>query len=131
MICHVGDMKCCEHNKAPTEAFSPASDMTLCVARAPGYNTKAIMCECVPSPILAGQLLIREAEGKERATSVIILYMKSRVAMCVGMVMRPEMSPPFSIQKVEIVLRDVGVPFQWLKTTPRFSDTLIPTKNEI
>ena len=29
------------------------------------------------------------------------------VAMCVGMVMRPEMSPPFSIQKVEIVLRDV------------------------
>ena len=29
------------------------------------------------------------------------------VEMCVGMVMRPEMSPPFSIQKVEIVLRDV------------------------
>ena len=32
---------------------------------------------------------------------------ETEVAMYVGMVMRPEMSPPFSIQKVEIVLRDV------------------------
>ena len=35
------------------------------------------------------------------------IYMGLMVATCVGMVMRPEMSPPFSIQKVEIVLRDV------------------------
>ena len=38
---------------------------------------------------------------------------------------------PFAIQKVETVLRDIRVPFQWLKTTPRFSDTLIPTNYEI
>ena len=40
--------------------------------------------------------------------------------------------PPFSNSKSRNQLsHDVTVPFQWLKTNPRFSDTLVPTNFDI
>ena len=86
-------------------------------------------------PIFTGDLQIDFLETLTKGNSlptvcgslpVLNFFWGPLIATCVGAVMRPEMSPPFLNQKVENVLREVCMQFGLLKTTLRFSGTLIP-----